>query len=101
MFTLGFIFGFVFGFLSACILWSIWKPSVENFKNWKLADVKPWEKDSFYSILTVETSNGTRVFRGSGTVWRDMKSKRRCPTSEEVILSDLYETAKEDGRLNG
>jgi hypothetical protein len=100
MFILGFICGFICGFFAALTLYGVVVPPREQYYTWVLKDAESWEEDPFYAILTVETPTGVRIFRGNGTVWRDIQSKRRCSTSEEAVLADLWEQAVEEGRLD-
>ena len=59
------------------------------------------DNDGFHYILTVEKIPGLigRLFgnkqkdvkyHGSGTVWHEMPTFRRCSTSLECVLSDFY-----------
>lgn len=101
MFVIGFIFGFLFGCGTVYAILTVPYQktpllTIDNPDTWKLVRAENCPKDRFYAILTVETSKGTRKFRGKSTVWMDLEKFHRCSTDEEAALSDLWEEAKKD-----
>lgn len=102
-----FILGFFLGFIVAMIAFNFGKLTdiegllPESPRSWKLISAEKCRKDSFYTILTVETRSGKRKFRGSCTVWNDLETFIRCSISEESVLANFLEKAKYKGMIDG
>jgi hypothetical protein len=51
-------------------------------------------------ILRRKPKTSDREFIGSGTVWLDRKTGRRCSTPMESYLSDVYDDLRSKGKLS-